>query len=432
VPIEHTSGPDVQTHTPALDHGMSHSLWLGSGRRVDSVTHANSDDRKSDSMSPRILHVSQPVDGGVASVVGQLAREQVNLGVETVLASPTGPITGMVHPQTQLMHWSAQRTPGPVTVLETLKLRRIIRTVEPDIIHLHSSKAGMAGRLAIHGTIPTIFQPHAWSFVAVTGAARTLAVRWEQVATRWTDLTICVSQDERQDAMRQEIDPERLTVLPNGVDQTTFSPGDRTTARRDLGLPPTGPLVVCVARQTPEKGVDQLLDAWPGVVARAFGAHLVLVGDGPDHRALVERAAGLPNVRLVGHQDDIPRWYRSADLAVLPSRREAMALAPLEALACGCPVVGFDVEGFAQSIGSVTHPSPVVPRANASALAEAIAIRLNDSSLLALERDRGLAHVRGRHDVRQIAVEMLALYDQALTRRPGRDPARLNRVRTRP
>jgi len=373
-------------------------------------------------MSLRVLHVSQPVDGGVASVVGQLTRQQVGMGVETLLASPPGPITGMVDPQTRLMHWSARRSPGPLTILETLALRRLIGRVEPDIIHLHSSKAGMAGRLGIRGAIATVFQPHAWSFVAVEGAARTMAVRWERMATRWTDLTICVSEDERLDALRQDIDPETLTVLPNGVDHTTFCPGDRATARRDLGLPPRGPLVVCVARQAPQKGVDQLLDAWQGVVARVSGAQLVLVGDGPDHRALVERASGLPQVRLVGQQDDIPRWYRSADLAVLPSRWEAMALVPLEALACGCPVVGFDVEGFAQSIGPVTHPSPVVPRGNIGALAEAIVIRLNDSRLLARERDRGLAHVRGHHDVRQVAGEMLALYDEVLTRRPVRDP----------
>lgn len=392
------------------------------GRRVDFALHPRSNDRKPVQMSLRVLHVSQPVDGGVASVVGQLTREQVCMGVETVLASPPGPITGMVDPQTRLMHWSARRSPGPLTVLETLTLRRLIGRVEPDIIHLHSSKAGMAGRLAIRGAIATVFQPHAWSFVAVEGAARTMAVRWERMATRWTDLTICVSQDERLDALRQDIVPERLTVLPNGVNQDTFRPGDRAAARQKLGLPSTGPLVVCVARQTHEKGVDQLLNAWPGVVARVSGARLVIVGDGPDHRALFERAAGLPEVRLVGHRDDIPLWYRSANLAVLPSRREAMALAPLEALACGCPVVGFDVEGFAQSIGPVTHPSPVVPRANIDALAEAIAIRLNDSRLLARERDRGLAHVRGLHDVRQVAGEMLTLYDQVLTRRPVRDP----------
>ncbi|NEA48622.1 glycosyltransferase, partial [Streptomyces sp. SID10815] len=69
--------------------------------------------------------------------------------------------------------------------------------VRPDLVHAHSAKAGLAGRLAVRGRIPTVFQPHAWSFEAVGGATAALALRWERWGTRWAARTVCVSEAER-------------------------------------------------------------------------------------------------------------------------------------------------------------------------------------------------------------------------------------------
>ncbi|MCF2435668.1 glycosyltransferase [Streptomyces thinghirensis] len=83
-----------------------------------------------------------------------------------------------------MRHWPATRSPGPALVSEVRRLARVIEDVRPDLVHAHSAKAGLAARLAVRGRVPTVFQPHAWSFEAVGGAGAALALGWERWGVR--------------------------------------------------------------------------------------------------------------------------------------------------------------------------------------------------------------------------------------------------------
>ena len=136
---------------------------------------------------------------------------------------------------------------------------------------------------------------------------------------------------------------------------------------------------MCVGRLCRQKGQDVLLRAWAGVPARVPGARLVLVGEGPDRAALEELAAELPqpdSVRFAGRVEDPRDWYVAADLMVLPSRWEGMALAPLEAMACSRPVLLTDVAGARECLPQGA-PGPV-PVGDPDALREALVTRLSD------------------------------------------------------
>ncbi|NEA18596.1 glycosyltransferase, partial [Streptomyces halstedii] len=93
--------------------------------------------------------------------------------------------------------WPAERVPGPRLAREVAAAGRLVRVCAPDVIHAHSAKAGLAGRLAVRGRIPTVFQPHAWSFEALEGRAAGLAEAWERFGARWSDRILCVSESER-------------------------------------------------------------------------------------------------------------------------------------------------------------------------------------------------------------------------------------------
>ena len=123
----------------------------------------------------------------------------------------------------QAYWWQAEREPGRRVIGECLRLSRIIEEADPDVVHLHSSKAGLAGRLVLRNRIPTVFQPHAWSYLAATGGIRAASRRWERFATRWTAVTVCVSDAERAAGGRLGIDG-RTVVIHNGVQLTTFRP----------------------------------------------------------------------------------------------------------------------------------------------------------------------------------------------------------------
>ena len=161
---------------------------------------------------------------------------------------------------------SANRAGGSIG--ECLRLSRIIEEADPDVVHLHSSKAGLAGRLVLRNRIPTVFQPHAWSYLAATGGVRAASRRWERFATRWTAVTVCVSDAERAAGGRLGIDG-RTVVIHNGVQLTTFRPQgsrDRVAARKLLGLADV-PTAVCIGELAAQKGQADLLEAWADVVA---------------------------------------------------------------------------------------------------------------------------------------------------------------------
>ena len=219
----------------------------------------------------RILHVSQPTEGGVGRYVADLVADHVARGWDVTVASPTYGELGGSTTDAGARHvpWTAGREPGPATLVDARRLSRIVEAADPHLVHLHSSKAGLAGRLALRGRRPTIFQPHAWSFEAARGLLRTGALVWERRAASWATVILCVSESERERGVEQGIQG-RWSVVLNGVDLEAFaeaSPEDRTDARRRLELA-DGPTAVCVGRLCRQKGQDVLLAAWPSVEQR--------------------------------------------------------------------------------------------------------------------------------------------------------------------
>ncbi|QFZ18238.1 glycosyltransferase [Saccharothrix syringae] len=359
----------------------------------------------------RVVHVSQPVSAGVAAVVLDLACAQRDRGWEAVVVCPPGPLADRARAAgVEVREWPAGRWPGPAVVAESVRLRRVLRGLAPDVVHLHSSKAGLVGRLVVRGRRPTLFQPHLWSFQAVAGPVGRLSRRWERFAARWTHQLVCVSDDELEAGRAAGVRGD-AEVVCNGVDTGRLRPTDRLAARWRLGLP-DAPTAVCVGRLAFQKGQDLLLAAWPAVLERVPGARLVLVGDGPMGERW--RAAGAdPSVRWWGHDDVVGDFYAAADVVVLPSRAEGMALVPLEAMACGRSVVAFDVSGVRQGLGAA---GAVLPVGDVDGLAAAIAARLADPVLADREGARGRRRVELLFDRRQVADQVATLVEKVVGR----------------
>ncbi|MER8268148.1 glycosyltransferase [Streptomyces griseus] len=372
--------------------------------------------RRTEERPLTVLHLVQPVDGGVARVVTDLVRAQAGSGLRPVVACPPGsPLAlGAAAAGAEVHGWSVTRAPGPQLAGEVAAARRIVRVSRPDVVHAHSAKAGLAGRIAVRGRIPTVFQPHAWSFEAVGGRTAGLALGWERFGARWADHILCVSESERRTGQEAGI-TARWSVIHNGVDLDRFRPGgggDRAEARASLPLPrgadADAPLVVCVGRLTRQKGQDVLLRAWRRMPVA--GARLVLVGDGPDREGL--EASAPPGVQFTGAREDVRPWIRAADVLVLPSRWEGMALAPLEAMACGRPVVLTDVNGARESLPPGHEEHCLVPPEDPEALAAALTALLADPELRASLSRRALRHTRSAFDVRRTAGAVAGLYQE--------------------
>lgn len=314
----------------------------------------------------------------------------------------------------RVFRWRARAQPGPWVALELGRLARIVRAFDPALLHLHSSKAGLVGRLLTRRRLPTVMQPHSWSFFARTGRIRDATLRWERFGARWADVVLCVSEDERRLGIAEGVFA-RYAVLPNGVDLQAFpapSPDGRSVARKRLGLVTGEPLAVCVGRLHRQKNQGALLDAWPAVRASVPDARLVLLGEGPDREELESRA--VDGVTLGGQTNDVRSWLAASNVVAQPSRWEGMSLSLLEALAAARSVVVTDVPGMREVV--VDGVGAVVPPDDTEALASALAARLGDPDRADAEGAAGRARVESHHDRRDQFDGIAALYDELLRR----------------
>jgi glycosyltransferase involved in cell wall biosynthesis len=358
-----------------------------------------------------VLHVSVPTAEGVANVALGYIGHQVERGWHVTVACPSDGYLGYEARAlgARTRWWRAGREAGIGVVAEASRLSRIISDVEPDVVHLHSARAGLVGRLVVRNRIATVFQPHAWSFLAAMGGVRTASLRWERYAARWTSELVCVSESERQVAEDLGI-AGPATVVPNGVNVARFRPQgerDRVAARKVLGLDDV-PTVVCVGRLSMQKGQQDLLADWLEIRARVPEAQLVLVGDGPDGRALSRQAAALDGVIMAGSRSDVPAWLAASDVVVIPSRWDGMALVPLEAMACARSLVATDVTGIVDCVPPTA--GAIVPAGDGPALVSAVVRRLKDPGLAEDEGWNGRSHVEANHDATKSARELARVY----------------------
>ena len=371
----------------------------------------------------RVLHVTQTTATGVAHVLEDHLRHQASLGWDVVVASPRSSQCSALPGGVRWCAWSATRSPGASLPREVAALRRIVGEVRPDLVHLHSAKAGLAGRLAIRGAVPTVFTPHAWSWLASGRLVGALALRWERHAVRHCDAIVCVSEDEWRLAEDSGVSGP-LRVIPNDapVDRLReLAPDSMESARRQLGLPLDVPVAVCCARLSPQKGQDVLLRAWRRLSSDS--AVLVLVGDGPMRAELDELARTAGDVRLVGmrSREAALAWMVAATVVVCPSNYEGMSLVPLEAAALGRPVVACEVEGMRSELSS--NARMLVPPGDDVALAAALDPFLRDAPRAAAGGVEAAEWADRTQREQGAAQANVALYREILAARTGRPPS---------
>ena len=359
----------------------------------------------------QVLHVSVPTSDGVANVALGYLRDQVERGWHVTVACPSDGYLGLDARAlgAQVSWWRAGAGSGAGLSAELSRLSRIVEDTGPDVVHLHGSRAGLVGRLLLRDRVPTVYQPHAWSFLTATGGVRSGPLRWERLAARWTTELVCVSDGERRMAESLGVRAP-ASVLPNGVDVSVFRPQgerDRVAARKVLGLDDV-PTVVCVGRLSLQKGQRDLLACWAEIRAQVPEAQLILVGDGPDLRSLTRQAEALEGVSLVGRRSDVRTWLAAADVVAVPSRWEGMALVPLEAMASARSVVATDVTGIVDSVPP--NAGAIVPAGDGPALVGALVRRLVDPDLAEDEGWNGRSHVEAHHDAAKSARELSRVY----------------------
>lgn len=285
------------------------------------------------------------------------------------------------------------------------ELRRLIRAVRPHLVHTHSTKAGLLGRLAarLEG-VPAIHTAHAWSFSdGIARRRKAFAVPLEAAIGRITERFVVVSEADRDVGLRYHVArPEQVRVVHNGVADTPLR------ARPDA---PGTPVLVMVARMAAPKDHLLLLRALAGIAAPW---RLHLVGDGPDRSAVEDAVADLglsDRVVLLGARRDVPALLAEAHVGLLVSRQEGFPLVVLEAMRAGLPVVASDVGGIREAVRPGVTGS-LVARGDEAGLRAALSALLADPALRRAQGDAGRATYEARFTVDRMVAATAAVYDE--------------------
>ncbi|HTF90438.1 MAG TPA: glycosyltransferase [Planctomycetota bacterium] len=312
----------------------------------------------------RILHAMECTIGGTRRHLVDVVRGQLERGHPVALA-----VACLREPRFRADLEDLQRRGARVFEIPMLRsispwrdakhlgeVRRALRAFEPDVVHTHSSKAGVLGRLAslLEHRGARIHTPHAFAFLfsaEFSAAKRGLFRRMETSLARRTARIIAVSEGEAATIRASGVvPPERLRVVRNGIDPAPWlaaKPADRAS----LGIPEDVPLILVAGQLHIGKGQDLAVEALarPGLER----AHLLLLGGGP-LQARIEQLASELKVRdrlhLPGWSDQVGPWMLASDLVLLPSRWEAMPYIVLEAMACAKAVVATRVDGAREMI----------------------------------------------------------------------------------
>jgi D-inositol-3-phosphate glycosyltransferase len=232
-----------------------------------------------------------------------------------------------------------------------------------DLLHSHYWLSGsVALRLKERWGVPHVTMFHTLGEVKnrarITEHEAPLRIRVEHRLAREADRVVCASQHERHLLARlYDADPDRIAVVPCGVDLDLFRPQDGEAARRALGYSDER-IILFVGRIEPLKGIDILINA-AAQLAEDSDCYVLIVGGDRGSRRQVSRLQGLASDLGIGERvcflgvvdhEKLPLYYSAADVCVVPSFYESFGLVALEAMACGTPVVASRVGGLTGTV----------------------------------------------------------------------------------
>lgn len=261
-------------------------------------------------------------------------------------------------------------------------LIKILRYEHPDIVHTHTSKAGIMGRWAAFLTgIPVIIHtPHGHVFWGYFGRCKTLFyIILEKLTACITDKIIALTEQEKKDHLHFLIASEdKFSVVHSGINLDRFSnlSVDPAVMKRELEIPEGNLVVGTAGRLTPVKGQRYLIEAARKIVDVKPDTTFVFLGDGELLNELKNMAFRLgirENVKFLGWRPDVAEVMSTFDIFVLPSLNEGMGRVLVEAMAMGKPIVASDVGGIADLVVDGKNGF-LVPAADV----EIMVVRIND------------------------------------------------------
>jgi glycosyltransferase involved in cell wall biosynthesis len=394
----------------------------------------------------KVLHVITDTNiGGAGRYLLYLLPQPAFRGLDIGVACPDGKLAGRLE-SAGIRRLTISGRDISHSPRLTMELAALMKEEKPDIVHTHGSLSGrMAARLR---RIPVVYTKHGQARVPndrgiLPPPPGPFARFLNRIAARvLADRVIAVSEGVRQELEETGISPSMITAILNGIDMSPYKrrarrPSTRSSARsstQSSSQPPTQPadgqdgtdrrsfLIGTLARLSPPKGIDTMIEAAKIVIASYPSVRFVIAGTGPLETDLSRKVRDLrlePYVRMPGFVDDVPGFLAGLDLYVLPSDTEGTPLALIEAMAAGLPVVATRVGGVPEVvIDGVT--GLLVPPRQPKALAQAIVRLLVDPDLAKSMGASGRERAETVFDAKVTAEKTVEVYRDVLASKEKR------------
>jgi L-malate glycosyltransferase len=345
------------------------------------------------------------------------------------------------HQQIPVSEYRINSLYKPAAFRQLIRLAMDMRRQRIQIVHSYNFYGNMfalpAARLA---RVPVII-----ASIRDTGMGMTpLRTFVHKQVCRLADRILVNAEAIRESLVANGAPARKITVIRNGLELSQFDrPADSSALRQELGLPESAPIVLLLARLTPQKGMETFLDAAAIVHRRCPDAHFVVVGDAfvssrdnygverdVSYRdVLINKAERLgigSRVQFTGYRRDVPALLKEVALSVLPSHSgEGLPNALMESMAAGVPVVATQVGGSPEVIGVDGVAGLLVPPRDAAALAQAMCRVLENRHLAERLAQAGKRRMNALFSVERMVRETEELYvsmlEQAPRRRGSRD-----------
>ncbi len=306
-------------------------------------------------------------------------------------------------------------------LLALLELTRILLDEKPDLLHTHSSKAGILGRLAaaLAGVPVVVHTYHGFGFHdRQPPFVKNFYVLLERLCARLTDALIFVSKANIAYAAKHGIArPEEAVLIRSGVALSGLpAPVDASKLKMSAGVGMHKPLVVSIGNLKPQKNVADLLEAAALVLAAVPEARFAFIGDGPQRRVLEARAFALglqDRFFFLGWRRDAAQWLAASDVFVMTSLWEGLPRALVEAMKSGKPAACYGTDGVLDLVKSGENGFTVEPGDHA-ALAARVTELLKDEPLRRRLGEAAAAAIGPEFDIDGMVRAQEALYARLL------------------
>lgn len=364
-----------------------------------------------------VLHAYRP--GGMENMIAQMAWRlpAPEFNVAICALTEADDFRDRLPPGTPVLEMKKKRGLDFACVL---RLRQLMKSLRPDVVHSHNWNALIYSILAIGGGRTGLL--HGEHALLYGWERSPLRLRLRRALYTQCDVVHTVSQGQADELAALGISGGvDLRVIRNGVDTRRFSPADKGQARAALGIPAAGPCIGMVARCVPEKRHELLLRAFEEVAAAFPEVTLVLAGAGGMCEAAVRaQVAAHPfasRIVWLGHRNDMPAVYNALDLMVLTSTSEGMSNVSLEAMSCGVPVLMHHACGSEELIHEGVN-GRAAPMGSVHEVASAITGLLAAPGQMERMGREARAMVERGHPLEKTADDYATVYRQ-LARRAG-------------